>query len=40
MSEPTASGETFALEWFPKQLFPDIELERVEMRQFMPTKSN
>ncbi|MCE8040299.1 MAG: hypothetical protein ACXIU5_02085 [Halomonadaceae bacterium] len=31
MSEPTASGETFALEWVPKQLFPDIELERVEI---------
>ncbi|MBA2779746.1 hypothetical protein [Billgrantia kenyensis] len=31
MSEPTASGATFALEWFPKQLFPDIELERVEI---------
>ncbi|MCG6662568.1 hypothetical protein [Billgrantia kenyensis] len=31
MSEPTASGATFALEWVPKQLFPDIELERVEI---------
>ncbi|MBZ0330848.1 hypothetical protein KZO25_11035 [Halomonas sp. ANAO-440] len=31
MSEPTASGAPFALEWFPKQLFPDIELERVEI---------
>ncbi|MBZ0330852.1 hypothetical protein KZO25_11055 [Halomonas sp. ANAO-440] len=31
MSKPTASGETFALEWFPGQLFPDIALERVEI---------
>ncbi|MCL7930563.1 hypothetical protein [Halomonas llamarensis] len=30
MSEP-ASGEVFELEWIPGQLFPDIELERVEV---------
>ncbi|PKH59065.1 MULTISPECIES: hypothetical protein [unclassified Halomonas] len=30
MSEP-ASGEVFDLEWIPGQLFPDIELERVDV---------
>ncbi|WP_447956352.1 hypothetical protein [Vreelandella sp. EE7] len=33
MSEPTASGETFELEWIPTQLFPDIELERVDVNE-------
>jgi len=33
MSEPTTSGETFELEWIPGQLFPNIELERVEVDQ-------
>ncbi|EPC00132.1 hypothetical protein L861_14480 [Litchfieldella anticariensis FP35 = DSM 16096] len=31
MSDIQANGEDFPLEWFPGQLFPDIELERVEI---------
>ena len=30
MSE-SASGEVFVLEWIPRQLFPDIELKRVDV---------
>ncbi|MCC5881693.1 MAG: hypothetical protein JJU25_03530 [Halomonas sp.] len=31
MSESQTQGEAFPMEWFPGQLFPDIELERVEI---------
>lgn len=31
MSESQSRGDAFPLEWFPGQLFPDIELEQVEI---------
>ncbi|MBF8224045.1 hypothetical protein [Halomonas sp. 328] len=31
MSESQPQGDAFPLEWFPGQLFPDIELEQVEI---------
>ncbi len=31
MSESQSQGDAFPLEWFPGQLFPDIDVERVEI---------
>ncbi|TFH85861.1 hypothetical protein EQG41_14710 [Billgrantia azerbaijanica] len=31
MSDISSKGEDFPLAWFPGQLFPDIDLERVEV---------